>query len=351
MKYVLHQGSNEQACAMYPENHFDGVMCDSPYGNRFMGKKWDYDVPSIDEWAGILHVSKPGAALINFGSPKTYHRMAVNVEDAGWIPRDQLMWLYASAMPKSLNLGKHVPGWDGYGTNLKPCYEPALLAMKPLDGTFAENAAKWGAGGLSIDENRIGGRFPTNMILDEEAGAMLDEEAGERKSGKSVTRNGGGGKIFNGNGGYKEGSRDGGYTDSGGASRFFFSAKVNAKEREAGCENLAHTSPSEVTSRKEDSAGLSDGRAGAGRTSGYRNTHPTMKPISLCTRFASLILPPPRADGSPRRLLVPFAGSGSEMIGALLAGWDEVVGIEIDEHYADIARARLKHWVDNKGTK
>ena len=171
---------------------------------------------------------------------------------------------------------------------------------------------------------------------------LLDAQAGDRKSGKVVRRNGGGGKIFNG----AKGSGvqpDGGYSDSGGPSRFFYSAKVSTKERERGCELLPIKSVREMTGdREEGSAGLDSPRAGAGRTGGAHNHHPTLKPLTLCEWLAKLILPP--TDTAV--LLVPYCGTGSEIIGALKAGWPAVIGIEKDteEGYVNILHARVASW-------
>jgi site-specific DNA-methyltransferase (adenine-specific) len=182
---------------------FDGLFMDSPYGLTFMEKKWDEALPSVDVCRELLRVAKPGAMLLAFGSPRTYHRLACHLEDAGWQIRDCLMWLYGEGMPKSHNIGKGidkklgakrkvvgrnensrerstkrntlyqsgmagktanitVPAtpeaalWDGYGTALKPAWEPILFAMKPREGTFATNALKWGCGGVNIDACRVG---------------------------------------------------------------------------------------------------------------------------------------------------------------------------------------------------
>ena len=237
--------------------------------------------------------------------------------------------------------------WSGYGTALKPAWEPCILAMKPLDGTFAANATRHGVAGLAIDASRIGltggtrkagppsmrpgvaltgsasgvlngggcepigkGRYPANVVLDEEAGAMLDAQGGVLSFNPA-------GAFAHGQpagwpGGKNNIGRDGaaqrsvfGYGDSGGASRFFYCAKVGRAER------------------------------GGSR-------HPTMKPVALCEYLARLLLPPPREDGAPRRLLVPFSGAGSEMIGALTAGWDEVVGIERETEYVADAARRMR---------
>jgi hypothetical protein len=191
-----------------PDNEFDGLLCDPPYGFSFMGKAWDYDVPSVDVWREALRVLKPGAPLLAFGGARTFHRIATGIEDAGFELRDCLMWLYGKGFPKSQNIGlaidkaagatRAVVGvnskinvyedgknhkfyvgregnpaygpakitapatplaqqWDGYGTALKPAWEPIILARKPLIGTMAENVAAYGVGGLAIDACRIEG--------------------------------------------------------------------------------------------------------------------------------------------------------------------------------------------------
>lgn len=256
--------------------------------------------------------------------------------------------------------------WSGYGTALKPAHEPITLARKPLDGTVAQNVAAHGCGGLAIDAGRVGtestrrvnsaemgysggnladvyetgglGRWPANVILDHEAGAMLDAQTGTLTSGVKV-----GGGYSRESGIYGGGlSLDGAacYADSGGASRFFYCAKTSTSERNAGLDDLPELVC--VDGREPESAGAQHARAEANGRSGTRNPHPTLKPIDLTRYLARLMLPPPL--DRPRRLLVPFSGAGSEMIGALLAGWDEVVGIELSPEYADIARRRIAHW-------
>lgn len=180
------------------DNSVDTVITDPPYALQFMQKHWDYELPSVEVFLEILRVSKPGATLLCFGGTRTFHRLACNIEDAGWHIRDTLMWMYGQGFPKSHNVansidkrhgasdrghriaranryhpdgtrepdGESLPayksrtpysgGWDGYGTALKPAWEPILLCMKPLEGTFAENALKWGVAGLNIDAGRIG---------------------------------------------------------------------------------------------------------------------------------------------------------------------------------------------------
>jgi len=191
------EGKCEEVLKDFPDNYFDSIVTDPPYGLRFMGKKWDYNVPSIEQWQEALRVLKPGGYLLSFGGTRTYHRMVVNIEDAGFEIRDQIQWLYGSGFPKSLDVGKAIdkvqgnerevvgkiaqPGstnkrlamgdgwqkepdltegntqWEGFGTALKPANEPICLARKPLsEKTVAANVLKWGTGGLNIDGGRIG---------------------------------------------------------------------------------------------------------------------------------------------------------------------------------------------------
>ncbi len=207
-------------------------------------------------------------------------------------------------------------------------------------GSLAESLAK-----------QNGGRWPANLILDPSAAASLNLQVGETKSGIAVTRNGGGGKIHEGLrgesvSGYEGRARpDGGYSDRGGPSRYFYCAKVSKAERDRGLDARPMVTAGERTGRVDGSAGIT-GRAGA--TASSRNVHPTLKSVALTRYLATLIMPPPRADGSPRKILVPYSGSGSEVIGALLAGWDDVTGIErepqkpSDPDYVGIAEDRIR---------
>ena len=217
-KTKLMLGDNIESLKKLPDNSIDSVVTDPPYGlsapknsgktskGGFMNKKWDYDVPSVDFWKEVYRVLKPGGHILSFGGTRTYHRMVVNIEDAGFEIRDQIMWLYGSGFPKSLNIGKAVDKiqgnerevvgvlenyqnkngenaifltekvikenrdridipitkgqseWEGWGTALKPANEPICLARKPLsEGTVAENVLKWGTGGINIDGCRVEG--------------------------------------------------------------------------------------------------------------------------------------------------------------------------------------------------
>jgi len=254
-------------------NSVDTIITDPPYGLSFMGKKWDYDVPGIEVWQECLRVLKPGGTALIFAGSRTQHRMACNVEDAGFELFDVIQYLYGSGFPKSHNIGKSTKDekWNGWGTQLKPAYEPILCCRKKTEGTYAHNALKWGVAGLNIDGGRIGyeneedrgdinrfkepmktdgyrfskkgfkptvnptGRFPANIILDEEAGKMLDEQSGELSSGsmkKSYEYTNNGNSLGKPTGSTKQIHE----SSKGGASRFFYCAKASKAERNAGCE-------------------------------------------------------------------------------------------------------------------
>lgn len=263
MKQEIIQGDCLHIMQQMESNSIDCILTDPPYGLSFMNKDWDKKLPSKDIWQEALRVCKPGAPMLCFGGTRTYHRLACVIEDSGWEIRDCIQWIYGSGFPKSHN---HF-GFDGYGTALKPAFEPVLLTMKPCEGTFAFNAEKWGVAGLNIDECRIGneirenpqagfirrgrtdeeifsksdknkpegcllvkGRWPANVIFDEEAAELLDQMTGTLKSGSGNRRPNGGGKMFSGFAPIKADFE----SSSGGASRFFYCAKASSSERNAG---------------------------------------------------------------------------------------------------------------------
>lgn len=403
----------------------DAIVSDPPYGLSFMGKEWDHGVPGEPFWREALRVAKPGAHLVAFGGTRTYHRLACAIEDAGWEIRDCLSWLYGSGFPKSLDVSKamdkaqgaerEVTGvrkvspsdlgqnsgwnpldtssgeyqytapatdlarqWQGWGTALKPAWEPIILARKPLTGTVAANVAQYGTGALNIDGCRIGtdivrssgstgmdarrfahgtrptdyasrrepsehaGRWPANVVLDEAAAAMLDAQTGRLKSGVAV-RHKSGGNTFGG-GAPKPPMDDLGYGDSGGASRFFYTAKASRREREAGLEGM----PERLSAKYANGDGLSertmvDGewRNTEAERKPARNVHPTVKPIALMRWLCRLVTPP---NGL---ILDPFCGSGSTGCAAVLEGF-RFTGIEREAEYVEIANRRIAHWAKHR---
>lgn len=311
-------------------NSFDGCLTDPPYGLSFMNKAWDRGIPGPETWREVLRVLKPGAFLLAFGGTRTYHRLTCAIEDAGFEIRDCLMWLYGSGFPKAKSC-------------LKPAYEPIILARKrgpmlplaidacriaALDSKFAKNwdretcndmrGGNYGSGRalrmVRTSKAPTDGRWPANVLLgDDETRAALDAQSGTSKSivRRSEDRDVQASTWTLG----RTGVTPRGHADSGGASRFFYCAKASASERHNGSRGVG---------------ALRDG------SRGVENTHPTVKPLKLTEYLARLILP---SEGG--KLIVPFSGSGSEMLGARRAGW-KVTGIEMNREYIDIANARLK---------
>lgn len=416
MKTKLIQGDNILSLKKLPDNSVDSVVTDPPYGLSFMNKKWDHQVPSIEFWKEVYRVLKPGGHVLSFGGTRTYHRMTVNIEDAGFEIRDQIMWLYGSGFPKSHNIGKSVDKirgnerepyerpdfiaksnkteqrdsqcisgekgkytkgtseWEGWGTALKPANEPICVARKPLsEKTIADNVLKWGTGGINIGDCRVSledgentgrglydtqswkntsingvgsiddkwkeGRFPANIILDEEAGMALDEQSGNIKSTGSVRNkeNEYDGTSYKGKN--EVGKSSNPYAgEKGGASRFFYCPKVSKKERNAGCEELE-----EVDDSKNKAFDVEGGRTSKYDLAVNKNTHPTVKPIDLMAYLCRLITPP---NGI---VLDPFMGSGSTGCAAVQEGF-RFCGMEMDEEYFKIATKRIEHY-ENKEIK
>ena len=147
------------------DNSIDFIVTDPPFGISFLSKHWDHQIPSHEYWKEMLRVCKHGSMMACAGLPRMIHRLGCIIEDSGWIIRDMIMHLFGQGFPKSHN---HF-GFEGYGTALKPSWEGWLLCMKPLDGTYKENAEKWGVAGINIEDSRVEGkRWPSNLILDEE---------------------------------------------------------------------------------------------------------------------------------------------------------------------------------------
>ncbi len=367
----------------------DSVVTDPPYGLNFMGRGWDHGVPSVLYWEAVLDAMKPGAFLLAFGGTRTYHRLTCAIEDAGFEIRDCIMWVYGTGFPKSHNISKaidkaagverevvaydetrlrpnrkydggaigNVGGtgkasdrsdngatitapatpeaqqWDGWGTALKPAWEPIIVARKPFKGTVANNVLEHGTGGINIDGCRITtpdiiqqsgalvdidrgkcaegydrpnatmfrtgkpkerggpahiqGRFPANLIHDgsDEVTELFPDSKGQQGEIKGTEPSKPGKNTY---GIYSSRAKTLKRNDSGSAARFFYCAKSSREER------------------------------------GEGNDHPTVKPISLMRYLCRLVTPP---DGT---VLDSFMGSGSTGKGALLEGF-KFVGIDNDE--------------------
>jgi site-specific DNA-methyltransferase (adenine-specific) len=358
----LFLGDCFDALRQLPDASVDAVVTDPPYGLSFMGKKWDYDVPSVEVWAECLRVLKPGGHLLAFAGTRTQHRMAVRIEDAGFEIRDMIAWVYGSGFPKSLDVSKaidkaagaerevvgpgkwnHVKGsnevqsdclirpggkhmdtapatdaarqWAGWGTALKPALEPITVARKPLSGTVAATVLEHGTGALNVDGCRVGDEVLPKQV-------------------RGTTRM----ATFQGADGNETLEREGRWPANlihdgsdeatgllGEAARFFYSPKADGTDRDEG-----------LTGSAAVAGGMSGRRDGSmGSVTMRRNIHPTVKPTDLMQYLCRLVTPP---GGT---VLDPFMGSGSTGKAAQMEGF-RFIGCERDPDYFAIAKARIE---------
>lgn len=353
MTYQLHLGDCLEVLAGLPDNSVDSIVTDPPYGLSFMGKRWDYDVPSVAIWEQCLRVLKPGGHLLAFAGTRTQHRMAVRIEDAGFEIRDMIAWVYGSGFPKSLDVskaidkaagaerevmgrskngiaggsGKHAgqdaaygfakqfaitaPAtdaarqWSGWGTALKPALEPITMARKPLIGTVAENVLTHGTGAINVDGCRIAAstediirasvpRPDTKLIRPAVSASLQELPKSYRGEGyHDMSKGRWPANLIH------DGSNEACLALKSGA-RFFYSAKTGKDDRETD------------------------------------NNHPTVKPTTLMAYLCRLVTPP---GGT---VLDPFMGSGSTGKAATVNGF-RFVGIERDPAYHKISMARISN--------
>jgi DNA modification methylase len=330
------QGDCLEVLAKRDAASVDAVVTDPPYGLSMAGMRWDMPRrldPSrppgrrrsranpglafqgfCTAWGSeCLRVLKPGGHLVSFSAPRTAHQLACGLEAAGFELRDTLMWLQGQGYPAS----RPLPG--GWGTGLKPAYEPIVLARAPLDGSLDNTLAVHGTGGLNIDGCRIPdptvcergshtrrfsanpqGRWPANLLLSHTPRCTASRCRSNCPASLLGERH-----------------------------RFFYCAKASRRERDAGCEQLPRrvVQTFKIGERNEQ---MCDENPVA-------NIHPTVKPIELMSWLVRLVTPPGGL------VLDPFAGSGSTGAAALLEG-ARFLGIEQDREYVRIARARIKHW-------
>lgn len=426
-KKELLNGDCLEVMRSLPDNSVDSVVTDPPYGLNFMGKKWDYDVPSSEIFQEILRVLKPGGHMLCACGTRTQHRMAVNIEDAGFEIRDVITWLYGSGFPKSMDISKAIDKqagaereivgqkevcggihrgtmnddgwagntqqitapatesakqWQGWGTALKPACEFWTLARKPLsEKTVAANVLEHGTGGINVDGCRVEsgerslmirtetkvaaksmsgistgatasgemttqGRWPANLILDEEAAKVLDKQsiaggihsAGKKSNGKKMLVQ----DFGVGDNTKRERLNNVRFEDGEniGASRFFYVAKASKSERNQGCDQLpdsilARSNGAKSGNNDENPEYNEEAKSGYDKIMSMKNNHPTVKPIKLMTYLVRLITPP---NGV---CMDPFMGSGSTGVAAVKEGFG-FIGIEREPAYFEICKARIE---------
>lgn len=444
--YKLYQGNMLDMLETIEPSSIDSIITDPPYELNFMGKGWDNSGIAFqsDTWKKCYEVLKPGGYLLAFGGSRTFHRIACAIEDAGFEIRDTIMWLYGSGFPKSQNIGKMYDkkmgnnrekigetrigktslgdgsGWDtsqnmkdikatgkvditkgtskweGWGSCLKPSFEPIIVARKPFKGSLVDNVIENGVGGINIDECRVEsnedikvhnytqnsgiygkystnleqhstnqGRFPANTILTYNE-TDFDEVCGgfpNTKGNGNIRHNKNDGKGYNCYSNYGDCDTKG-YNDSGSASRYFmnckytgkdeefrryiYAPKASKKDRDEGLDAFEIKGAKELLNREENSDGASwngkysSGNAYAGSGAPKKNTHPTVKPTTLMQYLVRLVTP----NGGT--ILDPFNGSGSTGKAVMYENKErdkkyKYIGIELTDEYLPISKARIEY--------
>ena len=393
MTFTLHHGDCIEVMRGMADGSVDSIVTDPPYELGFMGKSWDSTgiAYSVDLWTQALRVLKPGGHLLAFSGSRTYHRMACAIEDAGFQIRDQIMWLYGSGFPKSLDVAKALDKmagvefeakpasgvgfmnssddgynttlnqlvqtgestdearkWKGWGTALKPAHEPIVMARKPLsEKTVAKNVLQHGTGALNIDGSRVGNEVLGGGTMPDlrDVGAMSKEATGidklsfgqnprpaERLTQETYTGRWPANVIHDGSDEVVNG-----FPDNGSAARFFYCAKANKRDRNEGLDGFEIRQTIGGGGTNPEGPGDKYGSVKAEA----QNYHPTVKPVDLMRYLVKLITP---REGV---VLDPFMGSGSTGKGAVIEGFN-FVGIEQDADYLDIARARIQWACDRE---
>ena len=416
--YKLYKGNMLDMLEVVEANSIDSIVCDPPYELNFMNKGWDNSGIAFqpDTWKKCYEALKEGGYLLAFGGSRTFHRIACAIEDAGFEVRDTIMWIYGSGFPKSMNIGlaidkkngveSKVVGngksgtssrafqseetttagsyeikeaqnkWNGWGTALKPSFEPVIVARKPFKGSLVDNVIKNGVGGINIDECRVGteiikggtmpkmnsqsdginlynfgkkdaerlerqdsiGRFPANTILtydekdfDEVCGGFPNTKSAKNGIRQSNSENV---NCYGKGIGIKAGMNNGEYGDSGSAARYFYCAKASKKDRDEGLD----IEESVITDGRKKSI---DNAFNRGETL-RKNTHPTVKPTELMQYLVRLVTP----NGGT--ILDPFNGSGSTGKAVMYENKErnkdyKYIGIDLSEEYLEISKSRIEY--------
>ena len=453
--YELYHGNMLDMLEVIKPNSIDSIVTDPPYGltsitkrfgkndsapakqgkdgrfarlsKGFMGKEWDGSgiEYNIDTWKKCYDVLKTGGYLLAFGGPRTYHKIASAIEEAGFEIRDCIMWIYGSGFPKSMNISKGIEArekygksntvakrlieqncdgetykvkqtnngamgeliettrkyyiptsdlakkWNGWGTCLKPAYEPIIVARKPFNGTLIDNIIKYNVGGINIDECKIGseerkqlsgrsqaksltystysqknahyvlakGRFPSNVILtynDDDFYEVCGNMPYTKSTPKTPTIGSSFGRLTN----FHRESEPSIYDENGSASRYFYCAKASKKDRDEGLDCL--NDKVKVFNGKSVNSSKNMKDVEQRFTTICKNTHPTVKPTNLMQYLVRLVTP------KCGTILDPFLGSGSTGKAVMYENLEresnyKFIGIELLEEYLNIADLRIKY--------
>lgn len=393
MNNRLLNGNNIELLKTLDDNSVDSIVTDPPYGISFMGNKWDYDVPTINFWKEVYRVLKPGGHILSFSSSRTYHRMVINIEDAGFEIRDQILWIYGSGFPKSNNIGKAVdkvlgnerevvgvkhpqykdgvPGgkgfhnslgreggdrlepemetkgqseWEGWGTALKPAHEPICMARKPLaEKSITENVLKYKTGAININDCRV------EFINEDDYNEATIKNQHADFGTKPMTNN-----VVYGDYSMVEPKN---YKPTGRYPANIIHDGSDEVVNEFPITKSGYNKSSYKNTRNDDgiinktfeSNGGDYGDVGSASRFFYcpkagpserkfdsdnKNTHPTVKPIKLMRYLVRLVTP---KNGV---VLDPFMGSGTTGVACKADGFD-FIGMEMNDDYFDIANKRM----------
>lgn len=397
MNNRLLNGNNIELLKTLDDNSVDSIVTDPPYGISFMGNKWDYDVPTIDFWKEVYRVLKPGGHILSFSSSRTYHRMVINIEDAGFEIRDQILWIYGSGFPKSNNIGKSVDKklgnerevigtvvrgdvqkakqngsgyladpanrnntkqfgygteiitkgnseFEGYGTALKPAHEPICMARKPLaEKSITENVLKYKTGAININDCRV------EFINEDDYNEATIKNQHADFGTKPMTNN----VVY---GDYSMVPPKN-YKPTGRYPANIIHDGSDEVVNEFPITKSGYNKSSYKNTRNDDGIinktfESNDGGYGdVGSASRFfycpkagpserkfdgdnKNTHPTVKPIKLMRYLVRLVTP---KNGV---VLDPFMGSGTTGVACKAEGFD-FIGMEMNDDYFNIANKRV----------
>ena len=395
MNYTILQGDNRLTLKTLDDNSIDAIITDPPYGIDFLGKSWDANTGALETYQECLRVLKPGGHILAFSAARTYHHLAITLEQAGFEIRDQIMWIYSSGFPKSQDIGKQIdkkagkkdpnygskkttqdPGitdsfgvgsrcnkcnrtfnpdiirdcteqpcgmqyqyqtdegktWAGWGTALKPAHEPIALARKPIKTSIRENCLKYGTGALNIDATRV--------PYEDEADLKLVVDWANKYTSPGVQEyaklDGSAERTHTEEQFKSEASTAGRFPanvvgEIEGYQKYFYCPKVSRKERHIGFDEL----PKRLCGPGGDDFVQAQDHQRSNTNVG--NNHPTVKPIELMKYLIKLVTPPGGV------VLDPFNGSGSTGCAAVELG-HPYIGCELDPAYVEIASKRIEAW-------
>ena len=333
----------------YPENYFYSAVVDPPYLINFLGRKWDH--PKNDYrpvWREAHRTLRPGAYLMAFASPRTYHKIASQIEECGFHIKDMICWVYGQGFAKAQDIGRAIQKqcgveeyntlknyaradtsyegkngfqrgaapqqvkitspiaqqWVGWKTGLKPAHEPIVVAQKPTDKnlSIASNILNYGTGGIDIDGNRVPFESDEDARVSSLVKSVQDENDGiDMMAGRHPSN------VIGEIEGHQRYFYDPQYDSEIDFPAYVYCPKVNSEERDAG---------------------MADDE---------ENDHPTLKPVSLLRYLTRLVTP------KGGKVLDCFMGSGSQGVACLLEGY-EYYGIELKQYNFERAEQRLWHW-------